>query len=82
MLSLCILIPVMAISLLTNQEIFNAYLVWGDQHFNLQFMQLHDAVELADHARRDPQLLDAGRGRRCSGNGGASSGASPTRSAR
>ena len=34
-LSLCILIPVMAISLLTNQEIFNAYLVWGDQHFNL-----------------------------------------------
>ncbi|MEO8175656.1 MAG: peptide MFS transporter [Sphingomicrobium sp.] len=38
-LSLCILIPVMAISLLTNQEIFNAYLIWGDQHFNLQFMQ-------------------------------------------
>jgi POT family proton-dependent oligopeptide transporter len=38
-LSLCILIPVMAISLLTNQEIFNAYLVWGDQRFNLQFLQ-------------------------------------------
>src|SRR3954470_1782102 len=38
-LSLCILIPVMAISLLTNQEIFNAYLIWGDQQFNLQFMQ-------------------------------------------
>jgi POT family proton-dependent oligopeptide transporter len=37
-LSLCILIPVLAISLLTNQEIFNAYLVWGDQHFNLRFM--------------------------------------------
>src|SRR3982751_3484686 len=37
-LSLFILIPVMAISLLTNQEIFNAYLVWGDQHFNLKFM--------------------------------------------
>ena len=35
---LVILIPVMAISLLTNQEIFNAYLVWGDQHFNLKFM--------------------------------------------
>ena len=35
---LVILIPVMAISLLTNQEIFNAYLVWGDQHFNLTFM--------------------------------------------
>jgi POT family proton-dependent oligopeptide transporter len=37
-LSLCILIPVMAIALLTNQEIFNAYLVWGDQQFNLTFM--------------------------------------------
>src|SRR3954447_8891383 len=37
-LTLCILIPVMAISLLTNQEIFNAYLVWGDQQFDLNFM--------------------------------------------
>lgn len=37
-LALFILIPVLAISLLTNQEIFNAYLVWGDQHFNLTFM--------------------------------------------
>jgi POT family proton-dependent oligopeptide transporter len=37
-LALFILIPVMAISLLTNQEIFNAYLVWGDQQFNLHFM--------------------------------------------
>jgi len=32
---LFILIPVMAITLLTNQEIFNAYLVWGDAQFNL-----------------------------------------------
>ncbi|MFL6830024.1 MAG: hypothetical protein ACJ8D5_05295, partial [Sphingomicrobium sp.] len=37
-LALCILIPVLAIAMLTNQEIFNAYLVWGDQHFNLRFM--------------------------------------------
>jgi POT family proton-dependent oligopeptide transporter len=36
-LYLVILIPVMAIALLTNQEIFNAYLVWGDQQFNLMF---------------------------------------------
>jgi POT family proton-dependent oligopeptide transporter len=36
--ALFVLIPVLAISLLTNQEIFNAYLVWGDQHFNLTFM--------------------------------------------
>ena len=37
-LALVALIPIIAISLLTNQEIFNAYLVWGDEHFNLQFM--------------------------------------------
>jgi proton-dependent oligopeptide transporter, POT family len=37
-LYLVILIPVLAISLLTNQEIFNAYLVWGDQQFDLNFM--------------------------------------------
>jgi len=35
---LVILIPVLAISLLTNQEIFNAYLVWGDQHFDLTLL--------------------------------------------
>jgi POT family proton-dependent oligopeptide transporter len=33
-LYLLILIPVLAISLLTNQEIFNAYIVWGDEQFN------------------------------------------------
>ena len=37
-LYLLILIPVLAISLLTNQEIFNAYLVWGDQHFDLTLL--------------------------------------------
>jgi POT family proton-dependent oligopeptide transporter len=37
-LYLAILIPVLAIALLTNQEIFNAYLVWGDKQFNLTFM--------------------------------------------
>jgi proton-dependent oligopeptide transporter, POT family len=36
-LALMLLIPVMAISLLTNQEIFNAYLVWGDEQFQLKF---------------------------------------------
>jgi POT family proton-dependent oligopeptide transporter len=34
-LALILLIPAMAVALLTNQEIFNAYLVWGDQHFDL-----------------------------------------------
>jgi proton-dependent oligopeptide transporter, POT family len=32
-----VLVPIMAVSLLTNQEIFNAYLVWADQHFQLTF---------------------------------------------
>jgi len=35
---LLILIPVLAVSLLTNQEIFNAYLVWGDQQFDLTLL--------------------------------------------
>lgn len=35
---LLVLIPVLAIALLTNQQIFNAYLVWGDQQFDLRFM--------------------------------------------
>ena len=38
LISLLILIPVLAVSLLTNQEIFNAYLVWGDQHFDLTLL--------------------------------------------
>ena len=37
-LYLIILIPVLAVSLLTNQEIFNAYLVWGDQRFDLTLL--------------------------------------------
>jgi POT family proton-dependent oligopeptide transporter len=36
-IALVILIPMLAISLLTNQEIFNAYLIWGDQYFQLTF---------------------------------------------
>jgi POT family proton-dependent oligopeptide transporter len=35
---LLILIPVLAVALLTNQEIFNAYLVWGDRHFDLTLL--------------------------------------------
>jgi len=37
-IGLMALIPMLAISLLTNQEIFNAYLVWGDQHFDLTLL--------------------------------------------
>ena len=32
-----LLIPVLAIGLLPNQEIFNAYLLWGDRSFELNF---------------------------------------------
>lgn len=32
-----LLIPVLAIGIMPNQQIFNAYLVWGDQHFDLNF---------------------------------------------
>jgi POT family proton-dependent oligopeptide transporter len=35
-LYLVILIPVLAVALLTNQEIFNVYLTWGDQQFTLR----------------------------------------------
>src|SRR5438309_4162576 len=37
-LYLIILIPVLAVSLLTNQQIFNAYLTWGDQRFDLRLL--------------------------------------------
>ena len=32
-----VLVPILAVSLLMNQEIFNAYLVWADAHFALTF---------------------------------------------
>ena len=35
--AVAILVPVMAVALLTNQQIFNAYLVWADQQFQLTF---------------------------------------------
>ena len=35
--ALLLLVPVLALALLTNQEIFNAYLVWADEHFQLTF---------------------------------------------
>ena len=35
--ALAALVPVLAISLLTNNQIFNAYLVWADEHFQLGF---------------------------------------------
>ena len=37
-IALILLIPVMAVALIPNNQIFNAYLVWGDQQFDLVFM--------------------------------------------
>ncbi|WP_159976379.1 MULTISPECIES: peptide MFS transporter [unclassified Novosphingobium] len=33
-----VLVPILGLSLLVNQQIFNAYLVWADQQFQLTFM--------------------------------------------
>lgn len=35
LIALIVLVPVLGVSLLTNQEIFNAYLVWADEKFTL-----------------------------------------------
>lgn len=37
LVAVLLLVPIMGISLLTNQQIFNAYLVWADQQFELTF---------------------------------------------
>jgi POT family proton-dependent oligopeptide transporter len=37
-IALVLLIPVMAVAIVPNNQIFNAYLVWGDQQFDLTFM--------------------------------------------
>ena len=36
-LAVVVLVPVMAVALLTNKQIFNAYLVWADEQFQLTF---------------------------------------------
>lgn len=36
--ALLILIPVLAVAIVPNNQIFNAYLVWGDREFDLVFM--------------------------------------------
>jgi proton-dependent oligopeptide transporter, POT family len=35
--ALITLVPILAITLLTNNQIFNAYIIWADQHFQLTF---------------------------------------------
>ncbi len=38
LIALLLLIPVLAVAIVPNNQIFNAYLVWGDQQFDLNFM--------------------------------------------
>jgi POT family proton-dependent oligopeptide transporter len=38
--AILLLVPVMAVAMIPNQEIFNAYLVWADRNFDLRFMGL------------------------------------------
>jgi POT family proton-dependent oligopeptide transporter len=38
LVAVLVLVPIMGTALLTNQQIFNAYLVWADQQFQLTFM--------------------------------------------
>ncbi len=37
LIAVLVLVPIMTLALLPNQEIFNAYLVWADEHFQLTF---------------------------------------------
>ncbi len=37
-IALLLLIPVLAVAIVPNNQIFNAYLIWGDQQFDLVFM--------------------------------------------
>ena len=37
-IALVLLIPVLAVSIVPNNQIFNAYLVWGDEQFDLNWM--------------------------------------------
>ena len=37
-IALILLIPVMAVAIVPNNQIFNAYLTWGDQQFDLVFL--------------------------------------------
>ena len=77
---LVLLLPLLMLSALGNQEIFNAYLVWGDANFNLVFfgqtMPVTWLISLdAFISTRDDLPLA-----RCSGAGGRSAGPSPTKS--
>lgn len=38
LIALLLLIPVLAVAIVPNNQIFNAYLVWGDEQFDLTFM--------------------------------------------
>lgn len=41
LLAVLLLIPVMAVAIVPNNQIFNVYLVWGDARFSLSFFGVH-----------------------------------------
>jgi POT family proton-dependent oligopeptide transporter len=41
LVAVILLIPVMAVSIVPNNQIFNVYLVWGDARFSLEFFGVH-----------------------------------------
>ena len=67
----------LAVALLTNQEIFNAYLVWGDQQFDLDFFGTTMPTTWLITLDAIAQLLDAGRRRRLLAMVGHASGSEP-----
>ena len=55
------LLPVLAATAIGNQEIFNAYLLWGEANYNLVFFGETHAGVVARVARRDHLHGDGGR---------------------
>ncbi|HNJ48186.1 MAG TPA: oligopeptide:H+ symporter [Novosphingobium sp.] len=49
LIALLLLIPILALTLLTNQEIFNAYLVWADGQFFRQWPSWLEGVQVNLH---------------------------------
>ena len=45
--ALLLLIPILAMAMLTNQEIFNAYLVWADEHFLRQWPSWLEGTQIS-----------------------------------
>ena len=62
--ALLLLLPVLTIGIMGNQQIFNAYLVWAQDHAEPRLLRPQNANDMAHHARLDPiGQLSRGRSR-------------------